>query len=161
MYRVKFFVAMVLLMALFSCTPAKQKNKIVIKKDGKAQEFTNTDEYRLKGTNTEIMNAFKANLPRQEFELFSNASLKIITKIKKIEEGHQYYNQYKKSVDIYEQYDISMTRVEYDMVVNIKYSILSKEMNLKTNEIGYKEVVRERREEALLLKKVKRLLYGN
>jgi hypothetical protein len=154
---------MVILTAVsFSCTAAQKtdSNGNIIKK--RKPLSLKTGEIRLKGTTSEIMNAFKGVLSRYEFEEFSRLNLNIVTKIKKLDKSSPYYDKYINTgeISIYEQYRIGMRRDGRDIVVKyIKYSILVQEMDMKTNRLGYKEIARLKEAENELLEKVKRLLY--
>ncbi len=162
MKRYNYFFAVLLAMLVASCMtatkPAIESSPVVIEEE-EGYQFTPPKENRLKGTNTEIMNAFKTLLSRYELEAFEMASLRIATKHRVMDNSSAYYEKYKRSSDIYEQYQVQMKREGYEMVVDIKYLILTKELNMKTGKIYMKEIARITEKEDELLEKVKRYLY--
>ena len=160
MRKISMVIVVMLTLALASCAGMQTQNDNGAATNGNKKTNGKKAENHLKGTNTEIMNAFKSLLGRYEFDEFSMSTLKITTKIKKLTEDSPYYAKHKKNVDIYEQYKITITRKDYDAIVDVRYSIMVQEMNMKTSELGFKEIVRESDAEKMLIKKIKRLLYG-
>ena len=167
MKKISYLIILILAASTFSCaifgggTVHDDEETILLVKDGETHEVKVDEVYSLKGTDSEIMNAFKSVLSRYEFETFSQGSLTIVTKIAKLDETSPVYEEYKRAVDIFGQYKINMTRIDYDIIVEISYTILVQEMNMKTNQLGYKEVAREKKLEDDIFNKVKRLLYGS
>jgi hypothetical protein len=139
---------------------AKEKKAEELKMKKLKAKAGKKKEYVLKGTNSEIMAAFKKILSRHELEEFSEGKLKIVTKARKLDESSPHYEANKQESDIYDQYVITLKRKEYDVIVNIRYLILTQKMDMKTNKIGLVKVNRIKEVEDDLINKVKRLLYG-
>ena len=145
-----FLLVIALITTSFSCIHIKEK-------EGK---LVQPEENRLKGTDSEIMNAFKSALSGQEIDKYDIPGLKIVTKLKKLDESYPDYETYKMITDIYEQFEIVMKRENNEMVVDVKYSILTQELNMKTGKVDYVVIARLKEVEQELLRKAKKILYG-
>lgn len=122
-------------------------------------KFSPPEANKLKGTNSEIMNAFKGLLSRYELETFDMGMMKIVTKIKKMDDTDPNYLKYKKSTDIFEKYEITMKRVEYTVLVDIKYLVLTNELDMQSGKVEMVTVARDAEMENKLMERVKRFLY--
>ena len=128
MRKFLYFLMMVALISTtFSCAHVK-------KKDG---EIAKPAEDRFKGTDAEIMTAFKSALADYEIDIFDIINLGIVTKLKKMDESNPNYEKYKRITDIYEKYEIVMKRENNEMVVDVKYTITGKELNMKTGRLEF------------------------
>ncbi len=136
-----------------------QKKDKTVKADEAEYRFTPPKDNKLKGTDPEIIKAFKTALKRFEFVTFDEIDFRFVTKPLKVTPAHPHYLELKRPMGTYESYEIDMKRTGHEMMVEIKYSAVTKELNMKTGKVVSQSVPFAFNPKRELLDKVKRTLY--